>query len=234
MRLKLTHCSRMVCFFILLYSAMSLHAETTARIIDIPTAHVDEYGGYTARFRFYSQGGILTRLSFGVLNRVNLGFSWDLEEVIGAETIDVNKPTLNLKIRFWDGAIYFPALAFGYDGQGYFFDETADEYAQREKGMFFAATQEFLLPKFELTAGCNIYDFSEDIIYGFGGFSYTLYPVMIIAEYDNIHHTEFNRINAGIAMLLSSSISVDLFGRDIGAKARDAERVIRINYRGTF
>lgn len=222
------------CLMVITGSVLCASEEYTAAIIDAPTAHIDEYGGYTASFRFYSEGGILSRLSFGVLNRVNIGFSWDLEEVVGSEIIDVNKPTLNLKIRFWDGTILFPALAFGYDGQGYFFDETLDEYVQREKGVFLAATQELFLPKLELTAGMNIFDFTEDTVYGFGGLTYTVYPVSLLAECDNIHEAEFNRINVGISLMLGSSVSVDLLGRDIGAKYREAERVVRINYQGSF
>lgn len=221
-------------FFILLAAWGPARAQQNDILIDIPSAHITEYGGYTARFRFYSQGGILTRLSFGVLNRVNIGFSWDLEEVIGSRKIDVNEPALNLKIRFFDGTILLPALAFGYDGQGYFFDKETDEYTQREKGIFLVTTQELFLPKLEWTLGGNIFDFSEDSIYGFAGVTYTIHPLVIVVEYDNIHNKEFNRLNAGITLLLSPSISVDLAGRDIGARSRDAERIVRINYRGLF
>ncbi len=57
---------------------------------------------------------------------------------------------------------------------------------------------------------------------------------MIVAEVDSIHHREFNRINAGLRYLITPDISVDLAGRDIGAPGRDAERIVRINFRGTF
>lgn len=212
----------------------TLCAQNTTRLIDLPTAKVTEYGEYDLRFRFYSGGGILSRLSFGVLNRVNVGFSWDLEEMIGSDDVDVNEPTLNLAIRFWDGNFIFPALSLGYDGQGYFFDDDKNEYLQREKGVYLAATQELFLPLLEVTAGGNIFDFSKDTIYGFVGLSYIVHPIMIIAELDNIHNAEFNRINGGFRILITEQITVDLAGRDIGAKKRDAERIIRINYRGTF
>ncbi|MFH1380303.1 MAG: hypothetical protein ABII23_08505 [bacterium] len=215
------------------YTGM-VHGQDITRLIDTPTAKVTEYGAYDLRFSFYTGGGILSRLSFGVLNRINVGFSWDLEEMVGSEDIDVNKPSLNLAIRFWDGNFIFPALALGYDGQGYFFDEITDEYLQREKGVYLVATQEAFLPKLELTFGGNIFDFSEDTVYGFAGINYLVSPIMIIGEVDNIHISEFNRINAGIRILITPEIGVDLAGRDLGAKHREAERILRINYRGTF
>lgn len=209
-------------------------AQGPVRLMDAPTANISEYGDYALSFRFYSNGGVLSRLSFGVLNRVNVGFSWDIEELVGSDDVDLNKPTLNLKVRFWDGDFIFPALAFGYDGQGYFFDEDLDNYLQREKGVYLVATQEVLLPLLEVTYGVNVYDFSEDTVYGFAGIGYTLHPVVIIGELDNIHRAEFNRINGAVRFLITSSVSVDLAGRDIAAKNRDAERIIRINYRGAF
>ncbi|MBD3271381.1 MAG: hypothetical protein GF384_02435 [Elusimicrobia bacterium] len=211
-----------------------LSAQEITRLIDTPNAKVTGYSEYDLRFRMYSDGGVLSRMAFGVLNRVNVGFSWDLEQMIGSETIDVNEPSLNLMVRFFDGSFILPSLALGYDGQGYFFDEEADEYRQREKGVFLVGTQELFFPELEMSIGGNIYDFSEDTVYGFTSLSYVIYPVVLIGEYDNIHEKEFNRINAGIRIIITPFISVDLAGRDLGAESRDAERIIRINCRGAF
>ena len=40
---------------------------------------------------------------------------------------------------------------------------------------------------------CLLIDFTEDIIYGFGGLTYTVYPISLMAECDNIHEKEWNR-----------------------------------------
>src|SRR5262245_26494247 len=88
-------------------------------VIDIPTAEVLDHYGYRVSFRFANEGALQAKTLFGVFPRLNLGFSLDGERVIGTEDARMNEPTLNVKFRLFDGHKVLPALAIGYDGQGY-------------------------------------------------------------------------------------------------------------------
>src|SRR6185503_6570311 len=150
-------------------------------------------------FRFYSNGGLLTKTAFGVFPRLNVGFGLDTERFIGRESVDLNRPTLNMKIRAYDGARNLPALALGYDGQGYFFNEAKDKYDQREKGLYGVGSGEIIVPGLSLHGGLNIYDFKTDDVYGFAGLQYSYMDVAgVIFEADNLFHKpRESRFNLG-------------------------------------
>jgi hypothetical protein len=206
-----------------------------ANLIDTPTAEVVDHYGYSLNFRLYSGGGVLTKTAFGVLPRLNVGFGLDAEQFIGADTVDMNRPTLNVKFRAFDGKRHLPAVAVGYDGQGYFFDDRTDEYLQREKGLFIVGSGEIIVPNLSLHGGLNMYDFSEDEVYAFTGLNYLYYEVVgLSVEVDNIHTARRNRINGGLRYYITPSVSVDLAARDLFAAGRKSERVILIGYFGSF
>jgi len=85
-----------------------------ADLIDVPTADVADHYGYDLNFRFYTGGGVLTKTAFGVLPRLTIGFGLDAQQLIGANTVDMNRPTLNMKWRFFDSKRNLPAVALGF------------------------------------------------------------------------------------------------------------------------
>jgi len=203
-------------------------------LIDTPTADVVDHYGYNVSFRFYSRGGLITKTAFGVFPRLNIGFALDSEKFIGQETVDLNRPTLNVKFRFFDGKRNLPALAAGFDGQGYFFDKGTDEYRQREKGLYIVGSGEIFIPHLSLHGGWNVYDFSEDELYGFVGVHYLYAGILgFTYEVDNVRVAQNNRQNIGVRYLVTPSLSVEVAGRDIWSKRKE-ERVIRISYFGGF
>ncbi|MGQ0644068.1 MAG: hypothetical protein ACT4O3_01060 [Elusimicrobiota bacterium] len=216
-------------------AALLRAAAPSLEIIDTPTAEVADHYGYQASFRFYSGGGVLSKTTFGVFPRLNVGFGLDAERLVGADTVDVNRPTLNVRFRFFDADRYLPALALGYDGQGYFFDEKTDEYLQREKGLYAVGSGEIATPGLTMSGGAYIYDFSEDEVYAFSGLSYLVRDVFAFnAEVDNIRRARHNRINLGGRYHLSPGFSIEMAGRDLFAPGRKAERIVRLVYFGSF
>ena len=204
-------------------------------LVDIPTAEAVDHYGYNLSFRFYSGGGVLTKTTFGVLPRLNVGFGLDTERFIGSDTVDLNAPTLNVKFRFYDGKRELPALALGYDGQGYFFDKAADEYRQREKGLYLVGGGEAFVPNLHLHAGLNIPDFSDDKVFGFTGVDYVYRNVFaFMFEADNLRGTRQSRLNLGGRYFITPSFSIDLAGRDLWAAGRKSERIVRLAYFGSF
>lgn len=227
---------------LLLFLLLSLTVCGSARaeklmtdLTDVPTAEVVDHYGYNVNFRFYTGGGVLARTAFGVFPRLNIGFGLDTEQLIGNQTADINRPTLNVKFRIFDGKRSLPALALGYDGQGYFFNDVTDKYVQREKGLFLVGSGEIIVPDLTFHAGANVYDFHDDKYFGFTGINYLIEDLVGISfEVDNIRVARDNRMTAGFRYYVTPSFSVQLAGRDLGAAGRKAERIVRLEYFGSF
>ncbi|MBL8023776.1 MAG: hypothetical protein JNK54_05775 [Elusimicrobia bacterium] len=204
-------------------------------VIDVPTAEVLDRYGFDSSYRFYSEGGVLVKTHFGVFPRLNVGFGLDADGFVGNESVDLHKPTLNVRFRFFDGQRNLPALALGYDGQGLFFNKSTDKYAQREKGLFLVGSGEIIVPDLSLHGGINVYDFTEDHVYGFMGFRYLFRDVVALnAEWDNIRVGRDSRLNVGLGWWMTPSFAVELAGRDLGGPRRRPERIVRLVYSGGF
>ena len=219
----------------------------TSRVIDTPTTGMIDYGGYSLDFRLFSQGGLLTRLDFGVFKIVNLGFGWELSKVIGTENITVGPPALFIKLRPFEGGAVLPAFAIGYDGQGNFFDKTANEFIQKEKGIFVVFGREVFTPGMDFNVGANMNDFKKNTVFGFTNLTYNVEDkAAFLAEWDKINYIPDSFVNLGVRMFVTDSLSIDVAGRDIGASsqtvdpvtqivtARKPERIVKISYTGRF
>jgi hypothetical protein len=205
------------------------------RIIDTPAVGMLDYGAYDLNFRLFSEGGILTRLDFGVFKVVNLGFGWELSNVIGSQDITVAPPTLYLKIKPFSGGMVLPAFAFGYDGQGYSYIKSSSTFTQKEKGIFVVFGREYFFPGFEMNFGANMNDFKTNTVYGFANVDFNIEEkIYFLAEYDNVNYLPDSRLNLGVRFFVTNYLSIDLAGHDIGASDRKTERILRIGYLGKF
>jgi len=204
-------------------------------VIDTPTVGMLDYGAYDLNFRLQDGGGILTRLSFGVFKVVNVGFGWELENVIGTQDVTVAPPALYLKIKPFSGGMILPSFAFGYDGQGYFYDKASSAFTQKEKGLFMVFGREFLFPGFEMNFGANMNDFKTNTVYGFASLTFDVEEKLyFLSEYDNINYLPDSRLNLGLRFFITSDFSIDLAGRSVGAADVKPERIVRIGYLGKF
>ena len=209
-------------------------------VIDIPTAEVVDHYGYNVVFRFGRDGALQNKTAFGVFPRLNLGFGLDAERVIGTGDARLNKPTLNVKFRLFDGRAALPALAIGFDDQGYVWNKALDEYEQREKGLYLVATSEIVVPNLNLHIGVNQFDFDHgDATRGFFGMSY-VYEQMVGLMFEWDHATDYRerRINFGVKYFVTPVFTVDAIGRNIpefpGSRARETERIVKLVYSGSF
>lgn len=222
------------------FAQEALYRDRALDVIDIPTANVLDHYGYQVSFRFGKEGALQNKNIFGIFPRLNLGFGLDGEQVLGTEDADLNKPTLNVKFRFFDGQGILPALAIGFDGQGYYFNEQLDEYDQREKGVFLVATEEIIWPELQLHLGVDKFDFDEsNTTRGFAGFTYTYQQMLgLLFEYDNATEYDERRINFGLKYFVTPLFTVEALGRDVPVNSstdkRETERVVRLTYKGTF
>lgn len=212
-------------------------------VIDAPTAAVLDDHAYSTRSRFYSAGGILEYLSFGVYPGVNLGASAAVDGFIGDEkNVRMRAPTAQAKWRFYEGDETLPALALGYDGQGYRYNSADRRFNQRQRGFYVVATQELGVPGFELHPSFNISDFNSNAV--FGSLPLTLNirgRAALLVEWDNIANWSDSRFNAGMRFFLTQNFHVDFAVRAIGAGGaysdgapRGPERIVQLKYSNSF
>ncbi|MFC1500902.1 hypothetical protein ACFL58_00425 [Elusimicrobiota bacterium] len=219
-------------FFI--FSAPKLNAEVSTYQIDTPTHEMLDYGSYDADFRFFTNGGVLSRFSFGVFDILNLGVGWELENFIGTQSIIISPPSMYFKVKPFEGGMVLPAIAIGYDGQGYFYDKDSGEYAQKEKGLFVVFGREIFFPYFNLNLGFNINDYQESKILSFLNFDYEIEEsLMLLVELDDLGSSDDPRFNFGVRFYVAEDLAICIAGRDT-ISDRAAERIANIKYTGRF
>lgn len=213
-------------------------------MIDVPTAGILDYYGFMFKTRFYSAGGVLGALNFGVLERLNLGASMSVDRLVGSDSpIKMRRPEIQVRFRFYDGGYYIPALALGYDGQGYYYDSDAKKYMEKGRGLYLTGSKEIGVPGLALHGGFNVPDFDNNYLFGFLGLNYTLEEkVAFMAEYDNLFHTDDpSRLNLGTRIYVTPYFQLDLALRGLGRSgefsngaARNTERIVQMRYNTSF
>lgn len=245
------------CFLVLSLIIMSgkgsVYAEMPTELIEIPTAEIISYGNFDLNLRMYGQGNLLTRLSFGALRSIDLGFHLDTGSITGNQKIQMRNPSLMIKIKLYGGNTYFPGVAAGYDAQGHgdFIQRgellptgaVADEdtYTEKARGLFIAGSKEILFEGLYLHGGGYVSDLNNikipDNLYGFIGVSRQLgEQCLLMAEYDNIKKfkdEQNNRFNIGARYLMTDQLSLEFSWKNIKEK-HIPERILRINYTEAF
>jgi hypothetical protein len=213
-------------------------------MIDVPTAGILDYYGFMVKTRFYSGGGVLGGLNFGVQERLNLGASMSVDKLVGSDSpIKMRRPEIQVKFRFFDGGYYIPAAAVGYDGQGYYYNPADKKYLEKGKGLYLAGSKEIGLAGLALHGGFNVPDFDNNYLFGFLGLNYTLEDkIAFMLEYDSIFHSDDPaRFNAGMRLYVTPYFQLDLGVREIGRNGtfdngykRKAERMVQMRYNTSF
>lgn len=215
----------------------------STEIVDAPTTAVLDNYGYSARSRFYSKGGILQYLNFGVYPGINLGASAAIDGLIGDEkNVRMRAPTAQVKWRFYEGDEELPSFAVGFDGQGYRYNPGDRRFNQRQRGFYVVATKELGAPGLELHPSFNISDFDSNGIFGSLPLTINIRDkATILAEWDNINNWSDSRLNMGLRAHLTPNFNVDFAVRAIGAGGaygdgapKGPERVVQIKYTNTF
>ena len=233
-------------------SSSASHATRSARdggfqpdteVIDTPTTAVLDNYGYSARSRFYSRGGLLQYLSFGVYPGVNLGASVAVDSLIGDErNVRMRAPTAQVKYRFYEGDSDMPSFAVGFDGQGYSYNAGNRRFNQRQRGFYVVATKELGVPGLQIHPSFNISDFDSNGIFGSLPLTINIRDkAEILVEWDNINNWSDSRLNMGLRARLTENFHVDFAVRAIGAGGRYSdgaskgpERVVQLKYSNSF
>jgi hypothetical protein len=229
-------------FFILMsvfFINTSLFAAGITELIDTPTHSILDYGSYEIQFRIFTNGGVTPRLNFGIFKVLNIGVSWEFSNIIGVGNAIVAVPALQLKLNVYEGDVNLPGVAVGYDGQGFFYNDSDGKFLQKGKGVYVVAGKELFLPGLNFNIGLNVNDFKEVRLLGFAGSSYSIVDETLLAmlEYDNIGQGAYSRLNVGFKLWATENFGIDLILRNIltGDQERfGCERVLRLSYQSRF
>jgi hypothetical protein len=203
---------------------------------DVPTAYGLLKYEMRTDIRFYSDGGILTKVDLGIYPRFFIGGALNVPGLINAGPVTVTQDDASLLARFIvmkEDASY-PSLALGWDGPAYDGGE--------KRGLYLVASKEFRTPLgfFQAHGGLNTSDFdsawqaSRDLR-GFGALTSTFRQLTGFCEADEINDPGGPRYNAG-ARFYFDPISLGLEFRDIGATraGTPSSRMLRVSYSGLF
>ncbi len=224
-------------------------------LIDSPTAKVLSHGAYDMTLKLYNEGGVLSGIRVGLLDRVMFGFTFGGLKVLGTGTPDWN-PRVEFEFRgkLLGESYLGPAVALGFNSQGLgFYAGGVDRYQFKSKGFYAVATKHFLmLGEVGLSGGVNYSlerdddDEEPDL---FIGLEKSISPNLdLITEYDvalndNSDNGGFGEgkgyLNAGLLWRVSRSFRLAFEFRNLlenhegGTEVKDIgdwSREIRINY----
>jgi hypothetical protein len=129
-------------------------------IIDSHTAMVPAHGEVRLGISAGPEGSVLTSASIGIVDRLMVGVSYGMSEVLGRGSLDPNpRPGLQIHALLIDQP-NLPAIGIGFDSQGH--GQWLDEYERYERkspGVYAVLTQNLLVTSYELlssvTGGVN-------------------------------------------------------------------------------
>lgn len=204
-------------------------------LIDVPTANVLDK--YQASFltRSYADGSIMESLDFGVIPQINIGFSLAVYELIGnSDDIKVLDPDFQVKWKLFDGSLYLPAIAIGYDGRRYGYNRATKDYMDDRKGGYITLTREIFVPGLNASAGMNLSDFDRHDLYFFMGMSWRASEwFSFVGEWDNINNMRDSRLNLGAHIYVTPSLVLSGAVRRIG-RGDENERILQLRYVTNF
>lgn len=223
-------------YLTLLFLALPLGAFAQANIpepllIDVPTASVLDKYQASLKTRVYANNSVMQSIDFGVLPQVNIGLSLAAYELVGSsDDIKVLEPEFHAKWKVFDGNLYFPAIAIGYDGRRYGYIRPLKKYADNRKGGYLAASREIIIPGLEMTAGVNLSDFDHHDVYFFLGSSLRIKDSLaFLAEWDNINSMRGSRFNLGARIYIAPSLALTGAVRRVG-RGDENERILQLRY----
>jgi hypothetical protein len=199
--------------FVTVLGCISFLYASKTYVLDTPTTGILSYGSYSADFRCFSYGNVISEINFGVFKSLNLGLSLELDKFIGNENIKTVVLAPHVKLRLYGGSMTLPGFALGYDGHG--------GYVQRHKGWYFVTGREFFIEGLVFNLGIN---FSKSKIYWFSNATAPLYKefVSFMFEYDNVNYFPDARLNYGLRFSVTEYLDIDCIVRDcLGKKKRE-------------
>jgi hypothetical protein len=229
--------------------AQDMQQVEMATLIDQPTAGNLHKGEYGLEISLFPQGGALGEMKVGLFERFMIGLSYGGRNIIGSGDVEWNKlPGVLVKYRLFEETV-FPALAVGFNNQGYgAWDDSLDRYNVKAKGFFAAASKNFSLGwlgTLGLHGGINYNSFEardDHNLNGFVGVDKSInQQISVIGEYnlglddDNLKALGKQRgyLNAGARWVFARQLAIEFNFKDILQNSKNISslsREVRISY----
>jgi hypothetical protein len=131
----------MAVFLLVILSRVQAQDDTHVElreVVDSPTAGLLSHGSYGMDLRLFSQGGLLMKISVGLLGRLTIGCSYGGLNIIGeGQMHGYPRAGLQARIRLRDETFVMPGMAVGFDSQGYGpYHKEQDRYQIKSKGIY--------------------------------------------------------------------------------------------------
>lgn len=193
-------------------------------MVDLPTAGTLNRGSYDIHLRMQPVGGLLFGFGFGLFDKLNFGFSYGGDNVIGYGNIDWNpQPGFAIKYRIFDESYYMPAIALGFDNQG-FGPWAGSRYMVKSRGFYAAASKNYkFLGTLAFHGGVNYCmedrQGSENTLDAYAGLEKSLNnELWLVAEFDAALNDRtrdhqfgegYGYLNAGVRWLFSNRLMLE-------------------------
>lgn len=139
-------------------SANAAEEARPLKLIDAPTAEALGRGAYDLGVLFYPDGGLLAGVEIGLFDRFALGVTYGGLGIVGTGSPVWNpRVEFNARYQIAPETLALPALAVGFDSQGYgVWDDALDRYQVKSKGFYVVGSRNWsLLGRFALHGGLN-------------------------------------------------------------------------------
>ncbi len=233
----------------------SAESDDPLDLIDSPTASILPHGAYDMNLKLYAEGGVLSGIRVGLLDRIMFGFTFGGLNVLGTGAPDWN-PRVEFEFRgsLLAESYLGPAVALGFNSQGFgFYSGGFNRYQVKSKGFYCVATKHFLmLGELGINGGINYSlerDDDDEELDLFFGLRKSISPNLdLITDYDvalndNSDHIGFGEgkgyLSGGLLWRVSENYSMSFEFRNLlenhegGSEVKDLgewSREIRINY----
>jgi outer membrane receptor protein involved in Fe transport len=222
-------------------------------LVDSPTAGLLAKWNYAVDLCLFPEGGVLAKVSFGLLSRLTVGLSYGGLKIIGEGEVDWNpRMAFQGKLRIVDESFVLPAVAFGFDSQGYgTYTDTLERYQIKSKGIYAVLSKSFwMLGPLGFHAGANYSleekDGDSDLSF-FAGLDKDLVAgFVLLADYDLATNDDDGDgsfgagngyLNAGLRWTFADKLSIEFDFKNLVDNREDAPHVsreIRIIYWNHF
>ncbi|MGB5105290.1 MAG: hypothetical protein WBP29_08495 [Candidatus Zixiibacteriota bacterium] len=221
------------------------------QLVDCPTAATLPRASFDFQVRSSSNGSLVGQTTIGLHRRFMVGMSYGGEKVLGDEKADwYNEMQFLVKYQLITETVYMPAIALGYEGQGYgrYFNDL-ERYMFKSKGFYGVVSKGYRTYKWSsgLHAGVNYSledngDNDDDVSIFLGGDLQLQNDLLLVAEYDlaladnrDSEHSGkgWGYLNIGIRWIFSERLEIGFDMENLLGNRNDTKnptRGLRITY----
>lgn len=218
-------------------------------LVTCPTAGILPRGAFLVDANIFRDGGLLLGMSVGVSGNLMFGISYGGSQIIGNKKVIWNEqPGVEVKYRMINEGMSYPALAIGFNSEGYgAYIKDLKRYEQKAKGFYLTASKNFnLLGNLGFHGGVNYNplekeDGDSDPSVFFGIDKDINRDISIFAEYDAAINDNDDEdislgkgyLNAGFRFGLMEHFYFEFFFTDIlinNSRIDYVNRELKINF----